>query len=194
MKKVFLLFLLIPGVSFAWKGPQSDAYMLSYLRWGAKYEFGNEYQQNLYYGAKPEVLKQNKVSTVKAFNITKKGRKKDWYERTYDLSGRLVQMKTEYGTVNYKFTDTLLSEIRNTTKKYAFKTRITYDSESRITKIQSFRNEKLTAETNYVYFNGNQASLVERKIFGNLNVKYQSHFTMGQQEFYPLTLPSKKSC
>ncbi len=173
MKKVFLLALLLPSVSFAWKGPHSDSYMLNYLRWGVKYEFGNAYQQNMYYGAKPEVIKQNKVRTVKAFNITKKGHKKDWYERTYDISGRLVQMKTEYGTVNYKFTDTLLSEIHNTTKKYAFKTLISYDSESRITKVQSFKDEKLTAETNYVYFNGNQASLVEKKIFGKKEKTYR---------------------
>ena len=173
MKKVFLLALLLPGVSFAWKGPHSDAYMLNYLRWGAKYEFGNEYQQNRYYGSKPEVIKQNKVRTVKAFNITKKGHKKDWYERTYDVSGRLVRMKTEYGTVNYKLMDTLLSEIHNTTKKYVFKTLISYDSESRITKIQSFKDEKLTAETNYIYFNGNQASLVEKKIFGKKEKTYR---------------------
>lgn len=173
MKKVILLALLLPGVSFAWKGPHSDAYMLNYLRWGANYEFGYVNQQNSYYGAKPEVIKQNKVGTVKAFNITKKGHKKDWYERTYDVSGRLIRMKTEYGTVNYKFMDTLLSEIHNTTKKYAFKTLISYDSESRITKIQSFKDEKLTSETNYVYFNGNQASLVEKKIFGKKEKTYR---------------------
>jgi hypothetical protein len=173
MKKLFLLLLLLPSVAFARKGPGSDAYMLNYLRWGAKYEFGNEYQRTLYYGAKIETIRQNKVGTVKAFNISKKGQKKDWYERTYDLSGRLVQMKTEYGTVNYRFTDTLLSEVLNTTKKHSFKTQISYDSESRITKIQSFRDEKLTAETNYAYFSDNQASLVEKKIFGKNEKTYR---------------------
>lgn len=173
MKKVFLLALLLPGTSFAWKGPHSDSYMLNYLRWGAKYEFGYEYQQNMYYGAKPEIIKQNKVGTVKAFSITKKGHKKDWYERTYNLSGKLVQMKTEYSTINYKFTDSLLTEVQNTTKKHAYHTLISYDSESRIIKIQSFTNKKLTTETNYVYFNGNQTSLVEKKIFGKKEKTYR---------------------
>lgn len=173
MKKWLLLSLLLPGISFAWKGPHSDSYMLNYLRWGAKYEFGMHYQLNLYYGAKIETIRQNKVGTVKAFHITKKGKKKDWYERNYDLSGRLVRMKTEYSTVDYKFTDTMLSEIRNTTKKHTYSTLISYDSESRIVKIQSFTDKKLTAETNYVYFNTNQASLVEKKIYGKKEKTYR---------------------
>jgi hypothetical protein len=173
MKKWLLLSLLLPGISFAWKGPHSDSYMLNYLRWGAHYEFGMQYQRNLYYGAKIETIKQNKVGNVKAFHITKKGQKKEWYERTYDFSGRLIRMKTEYSTVDYTFIDTLLSEIQNTTKKHSYNTLISYDSESRIVKIQSFTNKKLTAETNYVYFNANQASLVEKKIYGKKEKTYR---------------------
>lgn len=165
MKKLLLLSVLLPGISFAWKDPHSDAYMLNYLRWGAMYEFGT-YQQNIFYGAKPEILKQNKVAAVRAFNITKNGKKTSWYERRYDVSGRLIEMKTKNDVVNYVFADTLLSEINRTTKKHAYKTQISYDSESRIVKIQSFTDKKLASETNYVYFSGKQTSLVEKKIYG----------------------------
>lgn len=166
MKRVFLLFLLLPGMSFAWIGQNSDDYVLNYLRWGAKYELGIDYQQNVYYGAKAETLKQNKVGSVKSFELNKHGQKKVWYERTYDFSGRLVQMKTDYNTVNYLFTDTLLSEIQRITKKGTFRTKIGYDSQSRIVKISSFKNEKLSSETNYIYFNEDKTSLVEKKLYG----------------------------
>lgn len=173
MKKFLFLSVLLPGVSFAWKVPHSDSYMLNYLRLGAKYEIGFEYQQTFYYGAKPEIIKQNKVSTIKSFHISKNGKKRDWYERTYNSSGKLVRMKTENSTVNYTFTDSLLSEVQNTTKKHVYRTLISYDSESRIIKIQSFTDKKLTAETNYVYFNGNQTSLVEKKIYGRKEKTYR---------------------
>jgi|GEM_PF-3449559 len=166
MKLLIPFLLLLPVMSFAGFTPNSDAYILNYLRWGAKIELGYTYQQDLFYGAKPGVLKQNKVGVVKSYNLKKNGQKKEWYERTYDLSGRLVQMKTEYNTVNYKFADTLLSEIQRITKKHTLNTKIEYDSQARIVKILSFKDEKLTAETNYVYFIGDKASLVEKKLYG----------------------------
>lgn len=166
MKLILILLLFLPSLSFAWIGQNSEAYILNYLRWGAKYELGSNYQQDLFYGAKPDVLKQNKVGVVKSYTLKKNGKKKEWYERTYDLSGRLIQMKTDGNTVNYKFADTLLNEIQRITKKHTFKTKIGYDSQSRIVKISSFKDEKLTSETNYVYFSGDKASLVEKKIYG----------------------------
>lgn len=173
MKMLLLSMILLPGVTFARFPPNSDAYMLSSLRWAAKYEVGIDYQQHLYYGAKPEVIKQNKVGVVKSFNINKRGKKKEWYVRTYDLSGRLVQMKTIYGTVNYTYNDTLLSEIHRINKAHSFHTKITYDGQSRIVKIQSSKDNKPTAETVYVYFSGEQTSLVERKIFGKKEKTYR---------------------
>ncbi len=173
MKTLLLLLLLFPGMSFAWIGQNSEAYMLSYLRWGAKYELGYNYQQNMYYGSKPAIMKQNKVSVVKSFTLNKQGKKKIWYQRTYDLSGRLIQMKTDDNTVNYKFTDTLLSEIQRITKKHTFNTKIGYDSQSRIVKIQSFKDEKPDSETNYIYFSGDNASLIEKKLFGKKEKTYR---------------------
>lgn len=173
MKTLLLLLLLFPVISFAWIGQNSEASELSYLRWGAKYELGYDYQQNMYYGSNPKIMKQNKVSVVKSFSVNKHGKKKIWYERTFDLSGRLIQMKTDYNTVNYKFIDTLLSEIQRITKKHTFNTKIGYDSQSRIVSIQSFKDEKLNAETRYVYFSGEMASLVEKKIYGRKEKIYR---------------------
>ncbi|WP_341900658.1 hypothetical protein [Fluviicola taffensis] len=173
MKLILLLLLFLPTLSFAWIGQNSEASVLSYLRWGAKYELGYDYRQNLYYGATPETMKQNKVRVVKSFAVNKYGKKKGWYERTFDLSGRLIQMKSDGNTVNYKFTDTLLSEIQRITKKHTFNTKIGYDSQSRIVIIQSFKDEQLNAETRYVYFNGDLASLVEKKIYGKKEKTYR---------------------
>lgn len=173
MKFILLLVLLSPSFCFARIGKNPETYMLNYLRWGAKYELEYTYQQSMYYGAKPTTLKQNKVRVVKSFSVKKNGKKKMWYERTFDPSGRLIQMKTEYEAVNYKFTDTLLSEIQRKTKKHEFNTKITYDSWSRIEKIQSFKDGELDAETRYVYFHDNLASLVEKKIFGKKEKTYR---------------------
>jgi hypothetical protein len=173
MKALLLFLCLLPNILFAFNGKNSEAYILNHLRWGAKYEFGNDYQQNMYYGAKPETMKQNRVGNVKTFSIKKNGKKKEWYERRYDLSGRLIQMKTDDNTVNYKFSDTLLSEIQRTTKKHEFNTHITYDSQSRIVKVQSFKDKQLTTETNYVYFSEDQTSLVEKKIYGKKEKTYR---------------------
>ena len=173
MKTFFLILTLLPIISFAGYGPNSDAYMLNSLRWAAKYEVGIDYQQYMYYGAKPDIIKQNKVGTVKSFNISKSGKKKEWYVRTYNLSGRLTQMKTTYGTVDYTYTDTLLSEIQRTGKKHTFRTSITYDSQARIVKLQSSKDNKPTSETVYVYFTGERTSLVERKIFGKKEKVYR---------------------
>lgn len=173
MKLLLPFLVLLPVISFAGFTPNSDAYMLSYLRWGAKYELGYNYQQNMYYGTKPETLKLNKVGSVKSFSVTKNGKKKIWYERTFDRSGRLIQMKSEDNTVNYKFSDTILNEIQRTTKKHEFTTKIAYDSLSRISKIRSFKDGKLTAETHYEYFTGDQASLVEKKIYGRKEKTYR---------------------
>jgi hypothetical protein len=173
MKSFLLLLLVLPSISFAWIGRDSEASVLSYLRWGAKYELGYDYQQNLYYGANPQIIKQNKVSIIKSFAINKKGKKKVWYERTFDLSGRLIQMKTDYNTIDYQFTDTLLSEINRVTKKHTFNTKIGYDSQSRIASIQSFKDKKLTSETRYIYFSADKASLVEKKIYGKKEKTYR---------------------
>ncbi|WP_343634879.1 hypothetical protein [Fluviicola sp.] len=173
MNKLLLLLFLLPGISFAAFRPHSDDYMLNYLRWGARYEFGNAFQQNIYYGAKPEILKQHHVSTVKAYRVNQKGKQKEWYERRYDTSGRLIQMKTTGDVVDYTFADTLLREVNRTTKKHAYKTKISYDSQSRITKTQSFEDGKLTSETNYGYFNGQQTSLVEKKLYGKKEKTYR---------------------
>ena len=173
MKTLFLFILLLPLISFAGNGPNSDAYMLSVLRWAAKYEVGIDYQQYQYYGAKPEIMRQNKVGTVKSFNVSKHGKKKEWYTRTYNSFGRLTQMKTAYGTVNYTYKDTLLSEIQHTSKKHSFRTIITYDSQSRIVKLQSSKDNKPTSETVYAYFNREQTSLVERKVFGKKEKIYR---------------------
>nr|WP_294859119.1 hypothetical protein [uncultured Fluviicola sp.] len=173
MKKLLLLLLLFPCTSFAWIGQDSEDFVLSYLRWGAKYELGYDYQQNMFYGANTKTMKQNKVKVVKSFSVNKHGSKKVWYERTFDLSGRLIQMKTDYNTVNYKFTDTLLSEIQRITKNHTFNTRIGYDSQSRIITIRSFKDEKLNAETRYVYFSGDLTSLVEKKTYGKKEKIYR---------------------
>lgn len=166
MKRLLLL-LLMPAISFAGKPHYSDAQMLIYLKWGATFELGFNFSQENYYGSKPEVMKQNKVQSVRTYNLNKHGRKKSWYERTFDASGRLVSMKTEYDKVQFVFTDTLLTEIHRVSKnKTKYDTKIVYDAEARITKFTLFKNGKQTEETNYAYFDQQKTSLVEKKLFG----------------------------
>lgn len=173
MKRLLLL-LLVPVISFA-KGPHySNAQMLIYLKWGPTFELGYNFSQEMYYGSKREVMLVNKVQTVRSYNLNKRGKKTSWYERTYDTSGRMVRMKTEKDDVKYVFTDTLVTEIHRMTKNNTkYDTKIVYDAEARITKFTLFKNGKATEETNYVYFDQQKISLVEKKFFGKKGKTYR---------------------
>ena len=171
--RTLLLLLLIPAMSFARQPHYSDEQMLNNLKWGAAFELGLDFSQESFYGSKREILKTNKVSSLRAYNVSKHGKKKFWYERTYDASGRLVHMKSEDDETDFIFTDSLLTVIRHRIGKNVFDYGITYDERARIVKVVFLKNNKITEETNYVYFDDHRTSLVEKKMFGKKTRTYR---------------------
>lgn len=173
MKTLIIITILFPAVSFAWKGTNSDRFMLNYLQWGAQFELGYEQMQEIYYGTKANAPLINKVKTVTFYTVSKSGKERFSSERTFDSNGRLIRKKSKNNTVDFKFTDTLLTEIIRSTGKHHFNTRILYDAQARIVKIVVFEDDKLAKETNYTYFTDQKTSLVEKKIYGRKTRTYR---------------------
>lgn len=169
MKTILTLILLAPFAVFSRN--YSDDEVLNYMRWGSDYMIGYQWISSVYYYTSADAVKDNNVKQIVSYELKKNGKKVLESTKTYNSKGQLIKMVMEDETIDIVFTNNLLTEIIRTEKTKVTHTFCAYDDQERMTSIRIMKNNELTSETNYVYFEGTNTSIVEQISYKNAKKK-----------------------
>ena len=166
MKTILSLLMCTPFITFA---QYNSTQNLNYLMWGAEAILGNstmsfDYYQNV--NRRNDLIKENKVNTIKTVKVHTDGKKEVSAERTYNADGLPIKDVNKYTTTEFSYSGKLLTDVVRTSKKKVLKTHADYDGQGRIVHITKHRNGKLKSEYRYVYYQDHQTSLVEQINYG----------------------------
>lgn len=141
---------------------------VNYLIWNPEFLINN-YMPFDYYSSinrRNELIKENKVNTIKAFKVKKDGTREIANEKSYNSDGLPIKEVHRNYTVTYSYNGLLLTDVSRKTKKNLSVTHADYDSEGRITHITKRENGKLQSEYRYEYYEKHKTSFVEQITYG----------------------------
>lgn len=172
MKTLTSLLALLPFSSFAQLNSNQT---LDYLMWGPEFIMNNFMPYDYYSGTekRDKVILENHVNTVKTVTVRANGKKKVVSERGYNADGLPVFEIIDKQKTELSYKGRLLTDVVRTKGKNVLKSHADYDNEGRIVHITKYKNGKLSTEYKYVYYQGNQTSLVEQTNYGIKSTTYK---------------------
>lgn len=165
MKTLLLSLFLLSFIPFGQSQIDQNA---NYFNWNPEFLINN-YMPFDYYKStnrRNELIKENRVNTIKTFKVRKDGTREIANEKYYNSDGLPIREVNRFHTTTYTYKGLLLTDVSRKTKKNLSVTHADYDSEGRITHITKHENGKLKSEYRYVYYEGHKTSFTEQITYG----------------------------